>query len=235
MDDHAFDQKTALEWINIIEGGNSRARDADGDIYPRLKTWVARLSPPEILEIGSGQGICSDNIDLGDRRYTGLEPSPFLVDRAKHLYRSENRRFMVGNAYNMPFPNGVFDAAFSVAVWHLLSDLQKAANELSRVLRTGGHFLIITANPGAYSLWTDRYTDTRLDGRRFEGKAQLPDQSVSHDVLYLHPFDEIASSLQSAHLQIEEAETFRTSEQSKGREYFISIRGKKLVGEPENQ
>lgn len=228
MDDKTFDdQKTALEWISSVESEKGRIRD--GDIYPRLKNWVNHASPKEILEIGAGQGICSDKIDLDGRNYTGLEPSPLLVDRANELYHHENRRFLLGNAYTLPFSDGVFDAAFSVAVWHLLSDIQKAAIELSRVLKTNGHFLIITANPNAYSLWTDLYTDSKFDGRRFDGKVRHDDNSVSHDVLYLHTFDEIVSSLQAASLKIQATETFRTSEKSKGQQYFISIRGQKLL------
>jgi hypothetical protein len=59
---------------------------------------------------------------------TGVEPSPYLVERAKQLYPQPNRNFILGNAYALPFSDGTFDAAFSVTVWHLLSDLQTAAN-----------------------------------------------------------------------------------------------------------
>jgi SAM-dependent methyltransferase len=228
MDDRTFDdQQTALEWINIIEHDQTGIRDKD--IYPRLRTWVNRVSPSEILDIGAGQGICSDKIDLDGRRYTGLEPSPPLVDRAKELYRYANRRFCLGSVYGMPFPDGTFDAAYSVAVWHILRDLGIAAAELSRVLKSGGKFLIISANPGAYSLWTDRYTDTRLDGRRFEGKVRHQDGSESRDVLYLHTLDDIERSLQSAHLEVEAIETFRTTATTQGRAYLISIQGQKAA------
>ena len=84
MDDRTFDQKTAQEWIKAIEGGKPSLRD--DDIYPRLRTWIDQVAASEILKIGCGQGICSDQIDLNGRNYTGLEPSQFLVDRAKQLY-----------------------------------------------------------------------------------------------------------------------------------------------------
>ena len=176
----------------------------------------------DILEIGCGQGICSDKTDLDGRKYTGIELSSLLVSRAKELYRHENRRFLVANAYALPFSDGAFDAAFSVAVWHLLADLKKAAEELSRVLKAGGHFLIITADPGAYSAWTGRYTDIKLDGRRFEGAVQLPDKSELREVLYLHTLDEIMKSLQAVGLKIHMTETIRN---------FISIQGQRLVCE----
>lgn len=226
MDDATFDQKTAVQWINSIESSKVSVRDAD--IYPRLKSWVDRVSPREILEIGCGQGACSDKIDLIGRTYTGLEPSMFLVERAKELYPDSNRRFVVGSAYAMPFSNGAYDAAFSVAVWHLLSDLKKAAGELSRVLKAGAEFVIISANPAAYDAWTEVYTETRRNGLRFEGKLRLVDGSESQDVLYLHSLDEISESLRAAQLEILETDTFRVSDKSRGHGLFVSIRGRRV-------
>jgi predicted TPR repeat methyltransferase len=44
-----------------------------------------------MLDIGCGQGIYSDKIDLGLRHYPGIDLSPLLIDRAKQLYKSQNR------------------------------------------------------------------------------------------------------------------------------------------------
>ncbi len=220
VDDLLNERNVALDWIRTVESEKGRVRE--DDIYPRLRAWVDRAAPVEILEIGSGQGICSDKIGLAGRNYTGIEPSPLLLDRAMQLYPFDNRRFVSGGAYDLPLSDGAFDAAFSVAVWHLLGDLRKAANELSRVLKENGHFLIITANPSAYSAWTGLYTDSKLEGSRFEGTVQLPDQSVLRDILYLHSLDEIRDSLLAAHLKIQEIEDFRMKR-------FILIRGQKLV------
>jgi ubiquinone/menaquinone biosynthesis C-methylase UbiE len=149
----------------------------------------------------------------------GLEPSKFLVERAQHLYGQENRSFLLGNAYAMPFADNRFDAAFSIAVWHILEDLKKAAGELSRVLKPRGHFLIITADPQAYFAWTNRYSNSRSTGIRFEGIHLLPDGSESVDVLFLHGSDEIEDALRSSHLEINETEIFRN---------FILLHGQKI-------
>jgi len=226
MDDKTFDDpKIAQEWMETVEGEGARIRETD--IYPRIRSWINRVSPLEILEIGSGQGACSDKVELRGRKFTGLEPSPFLVDRANGLYLGENRRFVVGNVYSMPFLDGTFDAAFSVAVWHLLSDLKTAARELCRVLKPSGHFLIITANPGAYVAWTNRYTSTQMDGFRFKGKVEVDGQRISDDVLYLHALDDILNSLRSVDLRVHETETFRNLKASTEKQY-ISIRGQRI-------
>jgi ubiquinone/menaquinone biosynthesis C-methylase UbiE len=145
MDDKTFDQKTAADWIEIVESEIGRVRNAD--IYPLLNTWVNSVAPYEILEIGAGQGICSENIDLNGRNYIGVDPSPFLIERANELYCHPNRRFLRGTVYDLPFSASAFDAAFSIAVWHLLERLQTATSELSRVLKDNGHFLITPQIP----------------------------------------------------------------------------------------
>lgn len=219
MDDKNFtDPLDAKEWIDIVESAGIR----DLDIYPRLRAWIDEVSPAQILEIGSGQGICSDKIDLHDRVYTGVEPSPFLLERAKELYRSPSRRFVCGSAYALPFADKSFDACFSIAVWHLLSDPGKASAELSRVLKGDGKFLIVTANPGAYSAWTGRYTSAKWEGRRFEGTLCQPDKPHTLDVLYLHTLDEILHALTAANLDTATTETFRN-------DFYLAIQGQKRV------
>lgn len=144
----------------MVEGESGRVREAD--IYPRLNAWLDRSGAQEILDIGCGQGICSDQIRLEGRNYTGVEPCPILRARASELYGGTNRRFVAGDAYALPFDDEAFDAAFSISVWHLLADLDEAARELMRVLKPGGHFWIVTANPEAYDLWKPHDPDGEM-------------------------------------------------------------------------
>ena len=96
------DEKIARDWINAVE--RNRVREAD--IYPQLKAWVHQISATDILDVGCRQGICSDKIDLRLRNYTGIDLSPILIDRAKQLYNSENRHFLTGSIYDLPFSAG---------------------------------------------------------------------------------------------------------------------------------
>ena len=223
MDDRSFDEQTAQQWIRGIESGTNRQREQD--VYPRLSAWVDRQAPASILEIGCGQGACSDRISLPGRRYTGIDPSRFLISRARELYESESRQFLVGNAYELPFCERTFDAAFSVMVWHLLRDLRTAAMEMSRVLRPGGPFLIVTANPGAYAEWTELYTNKKCAGCRLEGDLLLDGKVIDHDVLYFHALEEISNSLHLAKFEIASIEQFRKSRRGQGPDYLVAIQG----------
>jgi len=218
MDDRHFDKIAAMEWIKTIEGENGLIRESD--LYPHLREWVERVNPQKIIDIGCGQGICSANIDLTGRNYFGIDPSPFLLERAMLLHTEPNKFFSPGNAYELPFSDCSFDAAFSIAVWHLLEDKPKAAREMSRVVKQGGHFMIVAANPATYDEWIKTYSSGTQHGYRFEGQMRHDDGSESTDVLYLHSLDEIIASLQLADFEIESKTAFRTA---------ISIQGKKRV------
>ncbi len=232
MDDRTFNEQAARHWIRTIESGSSVR---DQDIYPLLRIWVEAAPPSRILEIGCGQGACSDNINLNARSYIGTDPSSFLISRARELYEPENRRFISGNAYALPFSERQFDSVFSVMVWHLLSDLQKAALEMGRVLRPDGRFQIVTANPNAYSEWADLYINPKTDGRRFEGDMPGDGKTLDHDVLYFHTLDEILGSLKLAKSEIGSVVPFRKSKPGPGREYLISIQGTLPVCESSSQ
>ena len=226
MDDTIFDQRSASEWIASVESEAANVRESD--IYPQLRTWLDRHSPREILDIGCGQGACSQQVDLTKCSYTGVDPSAFLIARAEELFGDSVRRFIVGDAYALPFAGESFDAAFFVAVWHLLGDLPRAAAELSRVLRDNGTWFIVTANPHAYSLWTGRYAEGRVDGRRFEGINRLPDGSRTQDTLHLHTMDEIMGALQSNGLEVIASQEFRTSVKAPTQHLYLSIQGQKF-------
>ncbi len=217
MDDQSFDQKTASDWIKTIESEGAKVRETD--IYPKLKSWINEISPEKVLDLGCGQGICCEKVGTDSMRYYGIDPSPFLIERAMEVYSSPNKSFLVGNAYEIPLSNSSIDAVFSIAVWHLLRDQQTASRELSRVLKQGGHFLIITAHPDYYADWTSSYTESSLNGSRFEGKNKLADGSESIDVLYLHNMKELRDSLEVAGLAIQKTESFRK---------FLLIKGKKV-------
>lgn len=74
------DLKIDLDWIHTIESEKSLIRETD--LYPMLRQWVDDSSPETILEIGCGQGACSNKFDLAKRHYTGLDSSSYLVNRA---------------------------------------------------------------------------------------------------------------------------------------------------------
>ena len=194
MNDRDFDNiRDAQNWIDLVE--NSHTRDAD--IYPFIAQWMDRHDLRRILDLGCGQGICSSKLPLLNRDYFGVDPSRHLLVRARTRYASPGRTFTQGSAYDIPFPSSSFDSVFSLVLWHLLEDIDKASKEVARVLNPGGKFLLITANPENYNAWTSGYSSSSQNGIQFKGTT-----ADTTDTLYLHSLDSISASLRQAKFKI---------------------------------
>lgn len=204
------------DWIEMIEGERGQIREQD--LYPKLNRWAGSRAFENILDIGCGQGICSQKIALNQGSYTGIDSSELLIKRACELYESPNTKFLVADALDLPFEDEAFDAVFSISVIHLVEDIDEVIYELSRVLKPKGRFFLVTAAPSFYDAWEESYKEKTLDGKRFIGRRLTSDGTEVEDTLYFHEGEEIHAAIEEAGLEIEDIEPFRN---------FIAIRGRK--------
>lgn len=229
-EENPFETKEGAElWIKSVE--NEKGQIRDQYFYPLLKSWLADKNIKSVLDIGGGQGVASQFCD--DKEYTNLEPSIYLVERAKEIY-PKNTNHIVGNVYKMPFADGSFDAAFSITVWFHLQDINSAAHELARVLKSGGKFLIINPNPKSYSIWRTLYSDiTDMDEKYFVGKASVPHAILPRNTFFKYTNEEIILSLESIGLKVDKQIEFapfsaRFGEVDKDVDLFIYYMGHKI-------
>lgn len=224
----------AQEWISTVE--NERGTIRDKEINPQLAEWIAKTKPSNILDIGCGQGICSDKLGNKNVQYIGIDPSPTLIARAKELYKTKNTEFIVGNAYNLPLEQSYFDTVFSVTVWFHLENLKLASRELNRVLKSKGAFMIITADPDSYDIWETHYLNIKREGKKIVGSAQVllnPDEKdekyavMSKNTFYTHSLEEITSPLKESGLVVDAVDKIGFLPHNKGRNLFIKILGHK--------
>ena len=85
------------------------------------------LSGAHVLEVGSGEGSLQDIVE----DYTGLDIS--ATARAKY-----HKRFVQADARAMPFPDGEFDAVWTIWVLEHVPNPEQALREIRRVLKPGG-------------------------------------------------------------------------------------------------
>lgn len=215
-------QEVAAQWISSIENEKGLLRDKK--IYPRLQAWFQSLEPGLVVEIGSGQGICSDKLGDIKGKYLGIEPSKILVDRAIELYQDNKREFIVGNAYSLPIESGVANGSFSVMVWFHLDDIVTASQELFRILKPGGKFKIITANPDAMRTWESFYFDHTIEGNVMRGKVNVPGNPMSESIFFKHTSSETYHAIRSAGLNISHTSQFGVL---KDEPIFFSVEGQK--------
>ena len=213
----------SAEWSYSIE--NEKGMIRDKELYPMLTAWIKSTKAKTIVDIGSGQGICSDRCVPDTMHYIGIEPSIYLTKRAEELYKKENREFIVGNAYDLPLPNESADAAFSINVWFHLENLTLASKELSRILKPNAPFLIGTANPESYDVFESLYTDAKKEGKVLTGTAHVPVKPLSKNIFYEHTLEEVKEALDAAGLKIVEINSFGFSHLETKKGLFINIIG----------
>lgn len=90
------------------------------------------------LDVGCGPGALTAVLveRLGAAAVAACDPSPGFV--AECATRHPGVRLELGRAESIPFDDGRFDHALAQLVLHFVSDPDRAASEMARVVRPGG-------------------------------------------------------------------------------------------------
>lgn len=88
----------------------------------------------EVLEVGSGTGLIMKNLEETAKTVVGVDISAGMLAQAVH----RGLNVVQGSATNLPFPNEHFDLVYSLKVLAHIPDIEKALQEMSRVLRPNG-------------------------------------------------------------------------------------------------
>lgn len=150
--------------------GDAYSHYGEGGPHPveaELRAFVRAhgLEDKKCLEVGCGRGKLQDVV----ADYTGIDFS----DSAGQYHR---KAFVQGSAEELPFADNSFDAAWTVWVFEHVPDIEKAMNELRRVIKPGGYLYF-------YPAWQCRswaangypvrpYSDFGLGGKLV--KASIP-------------------------------------------------------------
>lgn len=93
-----------------------------------------KLHNRPVLEIGSGRGYLQDIA----QNYTGLDISPSVA-------RFYHKKFVLGSATAMPFPDNSFDGVWSIWVFEHVPNPEQAFREARRVTRDNGVLFLLPA------------------------------------------------------------------------------------------
>ncbi len=154
-----------------------------------------------VLEVGCGPGTVAPYLAAGiaPGTVTGLDLDRDFIARARAKAASlglEQVRYVVGDAYALPFADGTFDAVLSYTGIGVLTDPRQAVAEMVRVCRAGGPVSVAEAvagrggitfagvdrltgqatYPGAERFWQlhDRLTAAHGGGAPGVGSARWP-------------------------------------------------------------
>lgn len=132
-------------------------RAFDPSCFDAALTWLVERFPPRkfgrLFEPGIGTGRIA--VPLAERGYqvTGVDISEemlaFLNERLAQSGRPLPITFQKADVTAMPFSESAFDMAIAVHLFYFISDWQKAADEILRVVRSEGPLVLMHTGTGA--------------------------------------------------------------------------------------
>jgi SAM-dependent methyltransferase len=146
--------------INPIQPHNVRPAaiwDAGGEYYDEISRGIAdsiehcvlRLAPQpgeRVLDLSTGTGWTSRLAARRGATVTGVDIAGELLDVARRKAAAESLpiAYRLGDAEDLPFDDGEFDAVVSTCGVMFASRPEAAAAELARVCRRGGRIALTT-------------------------------------------------------------------------------------------
>jgi ubiquinone/menaquinone biosynthesis C-methylase UbiE len=148
-----------------IETPVTSSNDFHGEGESMRRELASRIPPPQkagmkVLDIGTGFGnnVAFLSKILGDKsKIWTLDPSEDALKNAQEKLSIEGLAshvtFVKGNTEELPFESAFFDLVVSVVVLHHLRSLERALEEMLRVLKgDGGRLILIDWNREAHIL-----------------------------------------------------------------------------------
>jgi len=96
-----------------------------------------------VVEVGCGTGFTTEEIvsRVGEQNVVAVDLTPEQMQKAIAKFPSVN--FLRGDAENLPFKDGTFDAAISAGSIEYWPNPQKGIAEMARVTKSGGRVVIL--------------------------------------------------------------------------------------------
>lgn len=162
-------------------GGSGPDKAESHSHFQALNAFITEygLRSKKCLEIGSAAGIFQDMVD----DYTG-------ADVSEEVRPHYHKPYVVVKDARYPFPDGSFEAIWTIATYEHIPDLDSAMRELARLLKPGGLLFFSPAwqcRPWAAEGYAVRpYADFGLKGKLIKALIPLRD-NVAWRSLWIFP------------------------------------------------
>ena len=136
---------------------------------------VVSAATGRVLEVGIGSGLNLPFYGNSVSQIVGLEPSQRLLDMAREAGRRTAMplELIEGTAEAMPFDGQSFDTIVTTWTMCTIPEVERALEEMGRVLRPGGRLLFVEhgrAPEPCVQWWQDRLTPV---WKHFSGGCHL--------------------------------------------------------------
>lgn len=120
--------------------------DERNRLYIQLYQHVAGavdLTKADVMEISCGHGGGASYVAryLRPQTMLGVDRNPNAIEFCRAQHKVDGLAFAQGDAEALQFADGSFDAIINVEASHCYGDFPRFLQEVTRLLRPGGHFL----------------------------------------------------------------------------------------------
>jgi ubiquinone/menaquinone biosynthesis C-methylase UbiE len=122
------------------------ARHASGGGLDQLVELAEPTPDSDALDIATGGGHTALALAPHVRHIIASDLTPMMLNAAKGFLTEKgitNASFEIAEAENLPFDDSAFDIVTCRVAPHHFSDVRAFCNEVARVLRPGGRFILI--------------------------------------------------------------------------------------------
>jgi len=161
------------------------------------KRWG--VSGGSVLDVGTGTGVLAIEFAKGipAASVVGLDLSDVALelarDNAQRSRVSSRVSFEKGDAEDMPFEDDTFDLVISGNTLHLLKNPVRMFNEIQRVLKPGGRFLVSDFRRSWLGILTEhvRSAYSAEEVRDLLRQSELQDWKVKDSFFWLSVLSEV--------------------------------------------
>ncbi len=160
------------------------------------RQYVVGGSRGRVLEIGLGVGANWRYLPP-EVTYVGIEPDPFMRERAERHARESGRPFEIvdAGAERLPFEDDSFDTVIGTLVFCTVADVPRGLAEIRRVLKPDGE----------YRFWEHVRPANRISGKGFD----LIQPAWSRIGGGCHPNRRTVEAIRAAGFELTDVRTFR--------------------------
>ena len=137
----AYDHRAA----QYDRGWRGRLHHTIGDRTAALAV-ATEAAPLRVLDVGCGTGYLLRAL-AGHypkaKELAGIDAAPNMIDTARHRTADHRLTFAVGVAEHLPYPDASVDLVVSSTSFDHWSDQLAGLAECARVLRPGGHLVLV--------------------------------------------------------------------------------------------